>query len=53
MFHPKLSSLVKQVQTHYHTTSCREKAGVNCQFSAPWPPSERTLWFIEEMTLTN
>ena len=39
----KLSSPVKEVQTHRHTTSGKKKKGVSCGFSAAWPPSERTL----------
>ena len=42
MFHLILNSLVKEVEAH-HTTSCRKRKRVNCQFSAPWPPSERTF----------
>ena len=41
--HPKLGSLLKEVQTHDYNTTCRKKKGVTCRFSAPWPPSERTL----------
>ena len=40
---PGLYQLVKQVQTHFHTTTCRKKKGVKCRFGAPWPPSEKTL----------
>ena len=41
--YPELSSLVKEVQTHHHTKSCRKKKGVTCRFNAPWPPSDKTL----------
>ena len=41
--YPELNSLVKKVQTHHHTTTCRKKKGVTCRFNAPWPPSEETL----------
>ena len=41
--HPELNSLVKKVQTHHHTTTCRKKKGVTCRFNAPWPPTEKTL----------
>ena len=41
--HPTLSSLLKEVQTHHHTTFCRKKIGITCCFSAPWPLSKRTL----------
>ena len=40
---PELSNLVKKVQTHHHTTTCRKKSGVKCRFNAPWPPSEKTI----------
>ena len=35
-------NLVKKVQTHHHTTTCREKKGVACRFDAPWAPSYET-----------
>ena len=40
--HPELTSLVKKVQTHHHTTTCRKKKGITCRFNAPWPPSDET-----------
>ena len=40
---PELHALVKKLQTHHHTTTCRKKKGVRCRFNAPWPPSTRTL----------
>ncbi len=40
---PDLHALVKTVQTHHHTTTCRKKKGIRCRFNAPWPPSTRTL----------
>ena len=36
----EMSSLVKKVQTHHHTTTCRKKEGVACRFNAPWAPSD-------------
>ena len=38
----ELNGLVKSVQTHRHTSTCRKKKGVTCRFNAPWPPSEKT-----------
>ena len=38
----ELNGLVKSVQTHHHTSTCRKKKGVTCRFNAPWPPSEKT-----------
>ena len=37
-----MSNLVKKVQTHHHTTTCRKKKGVACRFNAPWAPSNKT-----------
>ena len=37
-----MSNLVKRVQTHHHTTTCRKKKGVACRFNAPWAPSDKT-----------
>ena len=34
--------MVKKVQTHHHTTTCRKKKGVVCRFNAPWAPSNKT-----------
>ena len=33
--YPEMSKLVKKVQTHHHTTTCRKKKGVVCRFNAP------------------
>ena len=38
----EMSNLVKKVQTHHHTTTCRKKEGVECRFNAPWAPSDET-----------
>ena len=38
----ELNNLVKTVQTHHHTFTCRKKKGVKCRFNAPWPPSDKT-----------
>ena len=40
--YPEMSNLVKKVQTHHHTTTCRKKKGVACRFNAPWAPSNKT-----------
>ena len=40
--YPELNSLVKSVQTHHHTSTCRKKKGIKCRFNAPWPPYEKT-----------
>ena len=38
-----MSNLVKKVQTHYHTTTCKkEKGDLRCRFNAPWAPSSKT-----------
>ena len=39
--YPKISNLVKKVQSHHHTTTCRKKKGVVCRFNAPWAPSDK------------
>ena len=39
---PEMSNLVKRVQTHRHTTTCRKKKGVVCRFNAPWAPTDKT-----------
>ena len=38
----EMNNLVKKVQTHHHTTTCRKKNGVACRFNAPWTPSGKT-----------
>ena len=35
--------LVKTLQTHNHTFTCRKKKGCKCQFNYPCPPSEDTI----------
>ena len=40
--YPEISNLVKEVQTHYHTTTCRKKKGMVCRFNAPWVSSDET-----------
>ena len=37
-----MSNLVKKVQTHHHTTTCRKKKGIACRLNAPWPLSNKT-----------
>ena len=36
--YPEMNKLVRKVQTHHHTTTCRKKKG----FNAPWTPSMET-----------
>ena len=38
----KLSNLVKRMQTHHHTTTCRKTYGVAYRFNTPWAPSGKT-----------
>ncbi|XP_062572139.1 uncharacterized protein LOC134234095 [Saccostrea cucullata] len=38
----ELCELVKKVQSHVHSPSCR-KPGKNCRFSFPKPPTDRTI----------
>ena len=33
--YPEMSNLVKKVQTHHHTATCRKKKGVAHRFNAP------------------
>ena len=40
--YPEMSNLVRRVQTHHHTTTCRKKKGVACRFNVPWAPSDKT-----------
>ena len=40
---PEFHSLVKKVQTHHHTQTCKKKKGKLCRFDAPWPPTENTV----------
>ena len=40
--YPEINKLVRKVQTHHHTTTCRKKKGVTCRFNAPWTPSMET-----------
>ena len=37
-----MSKLIKKVQTHHHTTTCRKEKGVVCRYNAPWSPSGKT-----------
>ena len=37
-----MNNLVKKVQIHHHTTTCRKKKGVVCRFNAPWELSDQT-----------
>ena len=38
----EMSNLVKKVQAHHHTATCRKKKGVACRFNAPWAPLNKT-----------
>ena len=38
----EINNLVKKVQTHHHTTTCRKKKGVVHRFNTPWAPSDKT-----------
>ena len=40
--YPEMSKLVKKVQTHHHTTTCRKKKGITCRFNVPWAPTDKT-----------
>ena len=40
--YPEMSNLVKKVQTHHHTTTCRKKKGVACRFNAPLALTDKT-----------
>ena len=31
----EISNLIKKVQTHHHTATCRKKPGVICRFDTP------------------
>ena len=37
-----MSNLVKKVQPHYDSTTCRKIKEVVCRFNAPWAPSNKT-----------
>lgn len=39
----ELNYLVKTLQSHHHTQTCRKKKGVICRFKAPWPVTNETL----------
>ena len=38
--YPEMNNLVKKVQTHHHTTTCRKKKSVTCRFNDPWAPTD-------------
>ena len=40
--YPEMSNLVKKVQPHYDSTTCRKIKEVVCRFNAPWAPSNKT-----------
>ena len=41
--YPELNAVVKQGQTHYHTTTCQKQKDVTCRFNAPRPLSTKLL----------
>ena len=44
-----MSNLVKKVQSHHHTTTCRKKTGVTCRFNASWAPTDKTRIVCSEV----
>ena len=40
--YPEMNKLVRKVQTHHHTTTCRKKKGATCRGNAPCAPSMET-----------
>ena len=38
-----LKEIVKEVQTHHHTKTCRKRSSSSCRFSYPRFPSEKTI----------
>lgn len=42
-YSPVLHQLVKQVQTHFHTNTCRKRKGVTSRFGGPQAPSQKML----------
>ena len=44
-----MSNLVKKVQSHHHTTTCRKKTGVPCRFNALWAPTDKTRIVCSEV----
>ena len=41
--YPDFHALVKKVQTHHHTQTCKKKKGKLCRFDAPWPVTKKTV----------
>ena len=39
----ELNDLVKTLQSHHDTQTCRRKKGVICKFKVPWPVTNETL----------
>ena len=37
-----MNDLVKTLQSHHHTQTCREKKSVICRFNVPWPVTNET-----------
>ena len=44
----QMSNLVKKVQAHHHTTTCRTKKDVACKFNAPWTQLDKTKMVCSE-----
>ena len=40
---PELDKIVREVQVHHHTKSCKKYSGVSCRFHYPHFPSDETL----------
>lgn len=38
----EISNLIKKLQCHHYTTTCKQKKGVACTFNASWVPSDET-----------
>ena len=49
--YPEISKLINKVQTHHHTTPCRNKNGVACRFNAQWVPSDETRIVCSEVNI--
>ena len=43
--HPVLNQLVKSVQIHKHRKTCERTKTAKCRFKAPWPLSDKTLYY--------
>jgi hypothetical protein len=43
--YPDFHALVKKVQTHHHTQTCKKKKGKLCRFDAPWPVTKKNCYY--------